>query len=170
MEAPQMDTNQFSLQQVVAIVFIIGFAIQQALQILDPLVMAGISKYKNSRPSKDLPGGMSDADFKKALMALLSFALGMIATALSGVRLIYYVKPQWGGAADFLVTSLVMGTGTEAVNTVLKFMGYVKDAQKPDVEISIVPNTVTVAKGQTFQFRAEVKHSANKLVEWKVLH
>jgi len=63
-----------------------------------------------------------------------------------------------------------MGTGTEAVNTVLKFMGYVKDAQKPDVEISIVPNTVTVAKGQTLQFRAEVKHSANKLVEWKVLH
>jgi len=113
---------------------------------------------------------MSDADFKKAVMALLSFALGMIATALSGVRLIYYVRPQWGGAADFLVTSLVMGTGTEAVNTVLKFMGYVKDAQKPDVEISIVPNTVTVAKGQTFQFRAEVKHSANKLVEWKVLH
>jgi len=44
MEASQMDTNQFSLQQVVAIVFIIGFAIQQALQILDPLVMAGISK------------------------------------------------------------------------------------------------------------------------------
>ena len=60
-----MDASQFSLPQVVAIVFIIGFAIQQALQIFDPCVMAGISRYKNSRPNKDLPGGMSYTDFKK---------------------------------------------------------------------------------------------------------
>ncbi len=166
-----MDANQFSLPEVVAIVFIIGFAIQQALQILDPFVMAGISRYKNSRPNKDLPGGMSDADFKKAVMASLSFSLGAITAGLSGVRLLYYVRPEWGGSiADFLVTALVIGTGTEAVNIVLKFMGYVKDAQKPDLEISVVPNTITVAKEATFQFRADVKHAANKSVEWKVLH
>lgn len=166
-----MDANQFSLPQVVAIVFIIGFAIQQVLQILDPFVMAGISRYKNSRPNKDLPGGMSDGDFKKAVMASLSFFLGAITAYLSHVRLLVYVKPEWGGnIADFLVTALVIGTGTEAVNIVLKFMGYVKDAQKPDLEVSVVPNAVPVAKGATFQFRADVKHAANKSVEWKVLH
>lgn len=166
-----MEPNQFSLPEVVAIVFIIGFAIQQALQILDPFVMAGISKLKNSRPNKDLPGGMSDGDFKKAVMAFISFSLGAITAGLSRVRLLYYIKHEWGlNTADFLVTALVIGTGTEAVNIVLKFMGYVKDAQKPDLEISIVPNIVTVAKVTTFQFRVDVKHTANKLVEWKVLH
>jgi hypothetical protein len=165
-----MNPNQFSLPELVAVVFVIGFAIQQALQILDPFVMGGISAYKNRRPNKDLPGGMSDADFKKAVMAALSFTLGAIVTYLSGVRLIYFVRPEWSGAADFVVTAAVMGTGTEAVNTILKFMGYVKDAQKPELELSIVPSVVTVAKGQTFQFRADVKHSVNRLVEWKVLH
>ena len=159
-----------SLPQVVAIVFVIGFAIQQTLQILDPFVMAAISRYKNRRPNKDLPGGMSDADFKKSVSASLSTVLGALVAALSGVRLLRYVDPALSGWADFFVTALVIGTGTEAVNIVLKFMGYVKDAQKPDVEISIVPNAATVAKNTTFQFRAEVKHSANKLVEWTVLH
>src|SRR5215213_3512202 len=77
-----MEGTEFSLTEVVAIVFIIGFAIQQALQILDPFVMAAILFYKNSRPNKDLPGGMSDSDFKKAVMALLSFCFGAIAVAM----------------------------------------------------------------------------------------
>lgn len=171
-----MDPNKFSLSQVVAIVFLIGFAIQQALQILDPFVMSGIDKYKKYRRNKglpDLPGGMSDGDFKKAVMAALSFSLGAIVAGMSGVRLLQYVvEPiSWlQKAADFLVTAFVIGTGTEAVNIVLKFMGYVKDAQKPDLEISIVPNAVTVVKLTTFQFQADVKNASNKAVEWKVLH
>ena len=171
-----MDPTKFSLSQVVAIVFLIGFAIQQALQILDPFVMGAIDKYKKHRLAKglpELPGGMSDSDFKKAVMAALSFSLGAIVAALSGIRLLRYaVIPTDlpGQIADFLVTAFVVGTGTEAVNIVLKFMGYVKDAQKPDLEISVVPATVTVAKQTTFQFRADVKHTANRSVEWKVLH
>ena len=166
-----MDTIHFSLSWVVAIVFITGFAIQQTLQILDPFVMAGIQAYKNSRPNKDLPGGMADGDFKKAVMAFLSFVLGAATVGLSGIRLLTYIQPDWGKSiADFLVTALVVGSGTEATNTVLKFMGYVKDAQKSDVEVSIVPNTATVTKSTTFQFRADVKNATNKAVEWKVLN
>lgn len=167
---------KLTLSEVAAIVFLIGFAIQQALQILDPFVMGGIDKYKKHRRNKglpDLPGGMSEGDFKKAVMAVLSFSLGAVVAGMSGVRLLGYVvvPTNWfQEVADFLVTAFVIGTGTEAVNIVLKFMGYVKDAQKPDLEISIVPNAVTVAKQTTFQFQADVKNASNKSVEWKVLH
>ena len=170
-----MNATEFSLPQVVAIVSITGFAIQQALQILDPFVMGGISKYKNSRPNKDLPGGMSDGDFKKAVMAFLSFLLGVVTVAMTDVRLLHYIRSEWGGRfADFWVTALVFGSGTEAVNIVLKFMGYIKDAQRPDagtvIEVSIIPNAVTVTKDATFQFRVNVKNTTNTAVDWKVLH
>ena len=76
------------METVTAIVFITGFAIQQALQLLDPFITAGILKYKNSRPDKDLPGGMADSDFKKTIMACLSFILGATTAGLTGVRLL----------------------------------------------------------------------------------
>lgn len=159
---------------IVAVVFITGFAIQQILQILDPLVVAGIARYKKKRLDKGLPplpGGMADADFKKATMALLSFLFGVIAVQLTKVRLLVYLNTDWDGLGDLIVTALVVGSGTDAANTILKFLGYVKDAQKPviEVEVAIVPNIATVTKGNTFQFRADVKNSPNKEVEWKVL-
>jgi hypothetical protein len=159
---------------IVAVVFITGFAIQQALQILDPVVVAGIARYKKSRLDRGLPalpGGMADADFKKAVLALLSFLFGMVTVLLTGIRLLIYLNKDWSGPIDVVVTSLVVGSGTEAVNTVLKFLGYVKDAQKPitDVEVAIIPSTVTVSRGNTVQFRADVKNTTNGEADWQVL-
>lgn len=168
-----MDQNSFSTYVVVAVVFISGFAIQQALQILDPVIVGGIAAYKKRRLDKGkpaLPGGMADADFKKAVMALLSFLLGLGTVGLTGIRLLAYIDKAWGGVGDILVTSLVVGSGTDAANTVLKFLGYVKDAQKPvtEVEVTITPSTASVVHGNTLQFRADVKNSPNKAVDWQV--
>jgi hypothetical protein len=169
-----MDQNSFSTYVVVAVVFISGFAIQQALQILDPVIVGGIAAYKKRRLDSGkpaLPGGMADADFKKAVMALLSFLLGLGTVGLTGIRLLAYIDRAWGGFGDILVTSLVVGSGTDAANTVLKFLGYVKDAQKPvtEVEVAITPSTASVVHGNTLQFRADVKNSPNKAVDWQVL-
>jgi hypothetical protein len=169
-----MNQDSFSTYVVVAVVFISGFAIQQALQILDPTIVGAIARYKKSRLDRGLPalpGGMADADFKKAMMALLSFLLGLITVVLTGIRLLAYINKAWEGFGDILVTSLVVGSGTDAANTVLKFLGYVKDAQKPvtEVEVVITPSTASVEHGNTFQFRADVKNSPNKAVDWQVL-
>jgi len=166
------------METVTAIVFITGFAIQQALQLLDPFITAGILKYKNRRPNKDLLGGMADADFKKTIMAFLSFSLGAATAALTGVRLLKFaidIKSGFLGAAgDFVVTALVIGAGTEGMNTLLKYFGYVKDARKPEptplVEVSITPATAAVARQATFQFLSSVNNSSNTAVTWKVLH
>lgn len=127
-----MSEPTFNASVTVALVFIAGFAIQQVLQIFDPVINGAIHIYKNYRISKqkDLPGGMTDGDFKKTVMSLLSFALGEATVLLTGIRLLKLFKPEYSGVGDILVTGLVLGTGTEAVNTVLKFMGYLKDAQK----------------------------------------
>jgi hypothetical protein len=169
-----MNQDNFSTYVVVAVVFISGFAIQQALQILDPPITGAIDRYKKSRLTRSLPalpGGMADADFKKAVMALLSFVLGLVVVLLTGIRLLAYIKVEWKGFGDMLVTALVVGSGTDAANTVLKFLGYVKDAQKPvtEVEVTIIPGTALVAKNSTLQLRADVKNSPNKTVEWHVL-
>ena len=61
----------FSAPETVALVFFAGFAIQQLLTMADPFVNAFIQWKKNRRPNKDLPGGMTEGDYKKAIMALL---------------------------------------------------------------------------------------------------
>lgn len=166
------------METVTAIVFITGFAIQQALQLLDPLITVGILRYKNSRSTKDLPGGMADTDFKKTIMACLSFVLGAVTAGLTGVRPLSFAIDIKNGSpgvvGDFFVTALVIGAGTEGMNTLLKYFGYVKDARKPEptplVEISITPTTAAVARQATFQFLSRVNNSSNTAVTWKVLH
>lgn len=174
MQIPPPNQEGFSTYVAVAVVFISGFAIQQALQILDPTIAEAIAAYKKRRLDKEepaLPGGMADADFKKAVMASLSFLLGFATVWLTGIRLLGYINKAWAGLGDIFVTSLVVGSGTDAANTVLKFLGYVKDAQKPvnEVEVLITPSTASVLHGNTFQFRADVKNSPNKAVDWQVL-
>ncbi len=158
--------------ETLAIVFITGFAIQRANEILDPFVMALIRWYKSVRPGNDLPGGMTDADFKKALIAAMSFVFGVMVVASTGIRLLNILADKYGGIGDFLITALVVGAGTEAVNTVVKFFAYVKDAQKPlpgaEVSIAVVPESLKV--GTTFHFRAVVKNGTSQDVTWAVLH
>jgi hypothetical protein len=100
-----VNTDEFSVYEAVGIIFIAGFAIQQVLQMLDPVVMGAIAWYKaertkNNKPS--LPGGMSDETFKKSVMYVLGFLLGVVVVLFTRIRLLYYVRPEWGGGlADF---------------------------------------------------------------------
>lgn len=166
-----MQASTLTAPETVALVFLAGFAIQQVLQIIDPVVILCMRAYRDSRPEKDYPAGMTEGDIKKAVMATLSFGFGVATAWLTDIRLLTLLNSEYAGLGDILVTGLVLGTGTEAVNTLVKFLGYVKDAQKPtpELEIAIVPNTVTVKQGTTFTFRASVKNGAPG-VTWSVLH
>jgi hypothetical protein len=159
------------IARVLAIVAIAGFAIQQLLQILDPLIIAGIAGYKRNRTTNDLPGGISDADFKKAVMTFLGFLAGIITVKSTDINTLALLDPKWGGCGDTIVTALVISGGTEGFNTLLKYFGYVKEARKQalDVVVTIIPATASVANSQTAQFIARVDHGSSVVI-WRVVH
>ena len=166
-----MASSTLTAPETVALVFLAGFAIQQILQIIDPFVIIFIRKWKDKRPEKNYPAEITEGDIKKAVMAALSFSFGLGTAGLTQIRLLTLLKPEYAGIGDTIVTGLVLGTGTEAVNTLVKFLGYVKDAQKPtpELEVAIVPSAVSLKQGTTFSFRASVKNGAPD-VTWTVLH
>jgi hypothetical protein len=156
-----------------ALVSIVGFAIQQALQGLDAFVSAGIDVIKARRKDGTLPGHLTDADFKKSVMAVFAFLVGLGAvSAVPQLRLLQYVGID-NQVLDTLLSALVLGAGTEGANTVLKYFGYVKDARKkPDIAaiaVEVLPRTVTVPKGTSFTFLAKVTNGDAAQVAWKVL-
>lgn len=153
-----------------AIIFLSGFAIQQTLEILDTFV---ISRTIKGLEKNGAVLGVATADFKKGLMLALSSALGILAAAaLAPIALLSFALTEPPNRIfDIIVSGLVIGSGTEATNIALKYFGYLKDAQKEAViTLSVTPNPVSIAKGQTVQFFATVGGGTdNKSVEWKVV-
>jgi hypothetical protein len=116
--------------------FAAGFAVQQLLEIIDPLVVLYV---------KD------DANRKKLVIGLISLIVGILLALLSGVRILLPLA-QWqnatvnelnalGKVADVFITGLVISAGTEGFNSILKFLGYKKEEKK--VEAAKVKSTVT---------------------------
>jgi hypothetical protein len=168
---PESKGDPMKYDYIVAIVFIWGFAVQQLLQIADPFVSAVVASWKKYAGDKGLPGGLTDAEFKKAIMGLFSFLIGLVVTLAAKISVLKYIDPNLAASTgDTLLTALLIGSGTEGTNTLLKYLGYVKDARKPDaaVELTISPTTQTVPRGASFQFLATVKNSDNAEVTWKV--
>lgn len=166
---------KFDPGQTLALVYIVGVAIQQVLQMIDPLVNNFVQLLNS--PARGTATSMStttDIDRKKSLMAVLAFLLGLGAAGITEIRLLDLVWKNPGAIAklgDFVVTGLVLGIGAEAANTVFKYLGYIKDAQKPITSISLTITTLPsqMKVGTTFQFYAEIKNSSSG-VQWEVLH
>ena len=171
---PENQTPQLSPELIVAVVFITGFAVQQILQIFDPLVAKFANLVKNRPFFKDL-ASVTEADLKKATMYLLAFLFGMLTVWSTKISILSLIPDKnWGGTVgDFFVSALVIGSGTEAANTLLKYFGYIKEAKKAEiqssVEVLIIHDSVTVSKTTTFQFQAIVKNTPDTTIEWSVL-
>ncbi len=96
--------------------FAAGFAVQQGLQILDSLL---------NLDNKINP------TLKKGLAGLVSLGLGF-AFAAGGIHVLSSlssVKEESG--LDLIVSALVISAGTEGFNSIMKFIGYKKDAANP---------------------------------------
>ncbi len=147
------------------VVTVTGFAIQQTLQIIDPVVSLFVG-WATPR----LPKWASAADVKKSAMGVLSFALGVIVACGTGVRLLKLVRPEWSGDADLLITAIVMSAGTEGANTIVKYGTYVKESRKrePLPPVQIVPGSGAIARNAQLQLLA-VANGAEANVTWKVL-
>src|SRR5918998_1768844 len=76
-----------SLNEIFALVSLGGFAIQRALEIIDPVFVALLFAVKEGRATKDLPFGMSEKDVKTWLSATVGFLIGIALTGTTGLRL-----------------------------------------------------------------------------------
>jgi len=121
-----MPAPEFSPTNAVAVIFIAGFAVQQVLQIIDvPIEIASESI------GPKLGGDQGTARAKKTIMAFLAAAIGIIAASLGDIKLLSLAMSEVRPYLDHIITGLVIGSGTEAANSALKFIGYLKDGQKP---------------------------------------
>ena len=94
--------------------FAAGFAVQQLLELLDPIV----SKIKGD---------------KKLVLGIVSLVIGLALAFGAGLRVL---QPLGIANANFvvdaIVTALIVSAGTEGINSIMKFLGYTKDKRGQD--------------------------------------
>lgn len=103
-------------------IFAAGFAIQQFLEILDPIVVRLI--------------GERD---KKLILGIISLIAGLLIAFGTGLRVLaplcIYSEVHEGyyfDLLDALITAFIISAGTEGINSVMKFLGYAKESKKGD--------------------------------------
>lgn len=94
--------------------FAAGFALQQLLEILDPLIE------KIAR------------DWKKTLLALVSLAFGLILAFGAGIRVLVHLGYAGIDLWDAVITALIVSAGTEGINSIMKYLGYAKENKKEE--------------------------------------
>jgi len=142
-----------SISSTLAVTSLVGFAIQQTLQIVDPLVEWWCKKGKPWN--------------KKATMGVLAFLLGLLVAYECKLDLLVFL-----GVASYpfgyVVSAVVLSAGTEGANTIQKYLGYVKEAKAaPQVAVSILPSTTSLRVGDTANLMAAVNGNDTK-VDWSV--
>lgn len=113
-----MDT----LVKALAPIFAAGFAVQQLLELLDP-VIAAIVKTPTT---------------KKIVLGMISLSIGMLLSAVGGFRVLTALSTisttgSWNHSTlDVFVTGLILSAGTEGFNSIMKFLGYAKENKKAE--------------------------------------
>ena len=101
-----------SMIMALAPVFVVGLAIQQLLEILDPVMNKLV--------------GEGD---KKLFLGVISMVVGLTIAYGSHISVLTPMGID-AGALDVFVTGLIVSAGTETFNSILKFLGYAKDNMK----------------------------------------
>jgi len=95
--------------------FAAGFAVQQLLEILNPVVDRIIAE-----------------SYKKLVLGIVSFIAGLAIVSGAGLRILQPLGVNSAGAWDIIVSGLVISAGTEGINSIVKFLGYTKEKQKAE--------------------------------------
>lgn len=94
--------------------FAAGFALQQLLEILNPLIerFAGESK--------------------KLVISIISLLFGLALAFGAGIRVLVHLG--YGGVDlwDALITALIVSAGTEGINSIMKYLGYAKENKREE--------------------------------------
>jgi hypothetical protein len=129
--------------------FAAGFAVQQFLEILEQFLFVILFPFmswlvhKNSFMLGIVNKIKGNADrtkmdeekikiYKKAGHSLASFIIGFLLAFGAGLRVLRPLGVQNAGNWDLFVTGLIISSGTEGVNSIMKFLGYTKEKAKPE--------------------------------------
>jgi hypothetical protein len=102
--------------------FACGFAVQQALQIIDPLIK-------------------TEGNVKRAIMGMISLIMGLVIAGFGNLGILSTLLKAAGGTTqierwiDILVGSLVISAGTEGFNSIMKFLTYQKESAKSEAAV-----------------------------------
>jgi hypothetical protein len=114
-----MDT----LVKALAPVFAAGFAVQQLLELLDPLVTLVTKTPTN----------------KKVVLGLISLGIGLALSGMGEFHVLADLSKMSNGSGtwnhprlDIFVTGLILSAGTEGFNSITKFLGYAKEDKKAE--------------------------------------
>jgi len=94
--------------------FAAGFAIQRLLEILDPIL-------------DKLPW---IKDHKKIILGLVSLIAGFILAFGVKLQVLAPLGVTGADVLDGIVTAFVISAGTEGFNSIMKFLGYIKEEKK----------------------------------------
>jgi hypothetical protein len=162
-----------SFSEIAAIVSLAGFAVQRAVEILDPLLVGLLLLAKlPSGDKKELPGGVSDNTAKGWLAALVAFLLALLIVGSTKLTLPAMKSFDWHGW-DTLILALAISAGANGLNSVLKFGELMKEAKKEEIKplpvIKITPPVPKVSVNGKLTLLASVTGADIKDVQWKVL-
>lgn len=105
--------------------FAAGFAVQQLLEVLDPIVTRLVTNANN----------------KKLFLGIVSLVIGLVLAGGAGLRVLVPLMQglKYPNAIttpnpllDIIVTGLIISAGTEGFNSILKFLGYKKEEKKAE--------------------------------------
>jgi uncharacterized protein YjdB len=140
----------------IAVTTLVGFAIQQSLQIIDPVVDLVSSKW--------IP---SPTIWKKTIMGALAVIFGVLVTFKCNIDLFTFVGFSATGFGKIL-SAVVFSAGTEGANSIQKYLGYAKDAKAaPVVAVSVLPATASLKVGETARLLVAVTGN-DPAVDWEI--
>lgn len=126
-------TTTTSLNEIFAIVSLAGFAVQRAVEIIDPLFVGLLYAAKQRSQTKELPLGVSDGVAKGWLTTFAAFLLALLLVQFTDAKLPTLEAFDWRGW-DALVLALAISAGANGLNSLLKFGEYVKESRKVEAK------------------------------------
>jgi hypothetical protein len=111
--------------------FAAGFAIQQLLELADP-VLDQIPK-----------------DWKKPVLSLIALGVGLTLAIGANLHVLTPLGLKVNAVWDDIVTGIFISGGTQGFNSVLKWLGYAKDKKKSNAAAARPDTQVDASKHRT---------------------
>ena len=100
------------LIQALALVFVASFALQQLIELLDPIFDQLIKQQK------------------KWILSVTTLVVGLALSLGLGLRILYPLGITRFACVDMILTALFITGGTKGINDLIKFIGYKKEEAK----------------------------------------
>lgn len=100
--------------------FAAGLAVQQLLELADRFIDQALK----------ITGPLGFDLDKKLILGSISLLFGLLLSIGAGLRVLRPLGIEQGDFFDVLVTALIISAGTESINAIVKFLGYVKEDRK----------------------------------------